>query len=433
MCEFHLAGKHFVMDSPEQDVFERLESNVRSYCRSFPGLFVSAEGAWLTSSSGRRILDLLSGAGCLNYGHNNPEIMSRVIDYISGNGVVQSLDLHTSAKRKFLIDFEDIILRPRGLDYKIQFPGPAGTNAVEAGLKLARRVTGRRQIAAFTGGFHGMSLGALAATSNRRARAAAGVPLDDVTFWPYESEQVPARESLAAIELDIRSRAEADRPAAAIVELVQGEGGLAAASSHWFRGLAALCEANGILLIVDDIQAGCGRTGSFFSFEGMGVVPDIVLLSKALGGFGAPLAVTLLRPTLDIWQPGEHNGTFRGNNLAFVGGSAALETYWRDHQFERQIAERSGRFRELLASRVCEPGRISLRGRGFMTGLHFIEPGAAAECSRQLFEQGIMAETCGENNETLKFLPPLTVGAEELEFAAERLEAALGRDLRACA
>ena len=420
-----------MIDSYDLEAFEKLESNVRSYCRSFPELFVSGRGSWLTSSSGRRVLDLLSGAGSLNYGHNDRPIISRVIDYIASDGIVQSLDLHTAAKRQFLIDLDEIILKPRGLDYKVQFPGPAGTNAVEAALKLARKVTGRRTVAAFNRGFHGMSLGALAVTSNRVARAAAGVSLDNVIFWPYDGELGADVDTIAEIERDLETRAKADRPAAAIVELVQGEGGLQAASTAWFQRLARLCQAHDILLIVDDIQAGCGRTGTFFSFEGTGVVPDMVLLSKALSGFGAPMAVVLLRRKLDEWKPGEHNGTFRGNNLAFVGGSAALDTYWRDDRFAKEVSGRARRFRESLSSAVCEEGRITLRGRGMMTGLRFAEPEAATKCSRLLFERGVMAETCGENNQTLKFLPPLTTDAEDLDLAVARLEEVVGQTLHA--
>jgi diaminobutyrate-2-oxoglutarate transaminase len=193
--------------------------------------------------------------------------------------------------------------------------------------------------------------------------------------------------------------------------------------------LADICKAEAILPIVDDIQAGCGRTGSFFSFEGMDVVPDVVLLSKALSGFGAPLSVVLLRRDLDIWRPGEHTSTFRGNNLAFVGGSAALEEYWRDDCFASALAQRAHGFTDLLASAVCIPGRIALRGRGMMVGLHFSEPGMATKCSQLLFGRRIMAETCGENDQVLKFLPPLTIKAEDLEFAIRNLEEVLGEAL----
>src|SRR5262245_34711495 len=291
------------------DVFSRLESNVRTYCRHFPAVFASAQGPWLITNDGRRYLDLLSGAGSLNYGHNDPAIVDCVIDYMRRGGVVHSLDLHTEAKAKFLQTFDDKILAPRHFSYKVQFAGPTGTNAVEAALKLARKVTGRPGIAAFTGAYHGMSLGSLAATCNPTARAGAGVPLDHVTFLPYEGYFGPGVNTMEHIEALLSQPGSGiGRPAAALIELVQGEGGLSSVTAGWIRQLAKLCKELGILLIVDDIQAGCGRTGQFFSFERLGIVPDIVLLSKSLSGFGAPFSLVLMRPELDVWKPGEHNG-----------------------------------------------------------------------------------------------------------------------------
>lgn len=288
------------------DIFAEMESNVRSYCRHFPALFATARGSWLTTSSGERYLDFLSGAGTLNYGHNDPEIMHSIHNYMESGGIVHSLDLHTVAKARFLEAFRDIILRPRNLDFKLQFTNATGANAVEAALKIVRKATGRRKIAAFTNAYHGMSLGALAATHNINARAAAGVPLEHVVFWPYD---VPAVDTIAQIEIFLRE--ESELPGGVLLETVQGEGGLNAARPHWVEALSRLCEKYGILLIVDDIQAGCGRTGSFFSFEEMAFTPDVIILSKSLSGFGAPFSMVLLRPDLDIWNPGEHTGTFR--------------------------------------------------------------------------------------------------------------------------
>jgi diaminobutyrate-2-oxoglutarate transaminase len=404
------------------DIFSRLESNVRTYCRHFPAVFASAQGSWMTANDGRRYLDLLCGAGSLNYGHNDPVIMGRISEYIRNNGVVHSLDLHTVAKADFLHVFNDTILAPRNLDYKVQFPGPTGTNAVEAALKLARKVTGRSGIAAFAGGYHGMTLGSLAATTSPAARAAAGVPLDHVSFLPYQCEPDATTDSMDQIETQLRRMAwEGHCPAAALIELVQGEGGLSSVSADWIRRLAKLCKELGILMIVDDIQAGCGRTGTFFSFEQSGIVPDIVVLSKSLSGFGAPVSVVLMRPELDVWQPGEHNGTFRGNNLAFVGATAAIAHYWSDGAFSAGIQMRSDLVRNCLSkvAKSLPAGSAKIKGRGLLIGMKFNDPTIARAVSERAFEHGLIVETCGRYNHVLKLLPPLNISLEDLQLALD--------------
>jgi diaminobutyrate-2-oxoglutarate transaminase len=404
----------------QMDVFSRLESNVRTYCRHFPAVFASAQGSWMTTNDGRRYLDLLCGAGSLNYGHNNPVIMDRVSEYIRNSGVVHSLDLHTVAKADFLQVFNDTILAPRHLDYKVQFPGPTGTNAVEAALKLARKVTGRSGIAAFVGGYHGMTLGSLAATTSPTARAAAGVPLDHVSFLPYQGDPGATVDSMDHIETLLRQMAwENNCPAAALIEIVQGEGGLSSVTADWIRRLANLCKELGMLMIVDDIQAGCGRTGTFFSFEELGIVPDIVLLSKSLSGFGTPFSIVLMRPELDVWQPGEHNGTFRGNNLAFVGATAAITHYWSDEAFSAGIQVRSDLIRECLSkvANSLPTGTAKIKGRGLLIGIKFNDPTIATAVSERAFERGLIVETCGRYHHVLKLLPPLNISSEDLQLA----------------
>jgi diaminobutyrate-2-oxoglutarate transaminase len=416
-----------VADLEQSTIFERLESEVRSYCRDFPAVFKRAEGAILEDVAGRRWIDLLAGAGTLNYGHNNPSIMEHVIGYLAKGGIVHSLDLHTEAKSVFLETFERLILAPRQLNYRVQFPGPTGTNAVEAALKLARKVTGRHSVVAFTGAYHGMSLGALAATANSVKRAGAGVPLGSVHFLPYEGRLGPEVDTAAfAQNMLEESGSGMDLPAAIILELVQGEGGLNTCSARWYAAIAELAQRIGALLIVDDIQAGCGRTGTFFSFEGLnGVAPDLIVLSKALSGFGTPLSILLIRPDLDIWRPGEHNGTFRGNNLGFVGATAALETYWSDNRFVGEVREKAATVRGRLTAMVRKlpPGAATLRGRGLMTGLAFADRGRASRISADLFSAGVIAETCGPHGEVLKLLPPLTISHTLLTEALDGIEA----------
>ncbi|MFI5735100.1 diaminobutyrate--2-oxoglutarate transaminase [Kribbella sp. NPDC051587] len=377
------------------DVFTNQESNVRSYCRDFPAVFTRAEGHHLWDSDGRRYIDLLSGAGALNYGHNPADMVARVIEYLNSGGPVQSLDLHTLAKQSFLERLRDVILEPRGMgSYVVQFPGPAGTLAVEAALKLARKVTGRTNVLAFHGGFHGTSLGSLAATSSPLLRGAAGTPLRDVTLVPYNEPVVldPAHEP----------------PAAILLETVQGEGGLRAATGPWLQHLRQIADSTGALLIVDDIQAGCGRTGTFFSFEPFGVLPDLVCLSKSLSGMGLPMAAVLIKRKLDQWAPGEHNGTFRGHNLGFVAGTAAMER-WADPLFTEHVSRLADAIPATLqAIQNMTGGAVTVVGRGAMSGLRFANPELASHVRSDLYDQGVIAETAGGGH-VLKLVPPLTM------------------------
>ena len=305
-------------------------------------VFDTARGSLITDELGRQYVDFLAGCASLNYGHNDPDMKQALLDHIMRDGIAHGLDLFTPAKRKFLEDFESLILEPRGLDYRVQFTGPTGANAVEAALKLARKVTGRTNVIAFTNGFHGVTMGALAATGNKFHRMGPAIPLNGVSRLPYDGylgKDVDTAEVLERMLADPSSGL--DAPAAILLETVQGEGGLNAASPSWLRRMARLAERHGALLIVDDIQAGCGRTGTFFSFEGTGIVPDLVVLSKSLSGFGLPMALLLIRPQHDIWRPAEHNGTFRGNTHAFVTAQVALRKFWSDDAFAPRIAAKA--------------------------------------------------------------------------------------------
>ncbi len=398
------------------EVYDVVESEVRSYCRGWPTTIDSAQGSWLTDTAGRRYLDFFAGAGALNYGHNNPKLKQPLIDYLAGDKIVHSLDMATQAKTEFLQAFERIILRPRGLDYKVQFPGPTGTNAVEAALKLARKVTGREAIINFTNAFHGMTLGALSVTGNSMKRAGAGIPLVHATPMPYDNYFDGVTEDFHWFERVLDdSGGGLNRPAAVIVETVQGEGGLNVARIEWLQALAELCRRREILLIVDDVQMGCGRTGGFFSFEDAGIVPDIVTLSKSISGYGLPMALTLFRRDLDVWTPGEHNGTFRGHNPAFVTAKAALEKFWETPQFSQQVRIKGQRVRDRLeAISAAYPG-IEARGRGLVQGLKFAEPSSAAAVCRAAFERGLLMETSGPSDEVAKLLPPLTTSEADLD------------------
>ncbi|MGH3729074.1 MAG: diaminobutyrate--2-oxoglutarate transaminase [Micromonosporaceae bacterium] len=406
------------------NVFETLESEVRSYCRGWPATFQTARGSRLYDEHGRDYLDFFAGAGTLNYGHNHPLLKQALIDYLSADGVTHALDMHTVAKRDLLETFEQLILRPRGLDYKVQFPGPTGANAVESALKLARKVTGRETILSFTNAFHGMTLGALAVTGNSMKRRGAGVPLQHSMPIPYDDfldGQTPDFVWLNALLED--SGSGLDTPAAIIVETVQGEGGVNVARYEWLRELADVCKRHDMLLIVDDVQMGCGRTGPFFSFEPAGIVPDIVCMSKSLSGYGLPFALTMFRSDLDVWEPGEHNGTFRGHNPAFVTATAALREFWSDDALVKQVESKGERLATALDDQVDEHSGIGAvrRGRGMIWGLTFDDPGLAGKACAAAFDRGLLLETSGPLSEVVKVLPPLTTTDEDLDAGMEIL------------
>ncbi|MFG2300893.1 diaminobutyrate--2-oxoglutarate transaminase [Actinacidiphila glaucinigra] len=404
---------------PATSVFETLESEVRSDCRGWPAVFDRAQGSHIFDEDGHDYLDFFSGAGALNYGHNNPVLKRALLDYLERDGITHSLDMSTTAKRAFLERFQDVVLRPRGMDHKVMFPGPTGTNAVEAALKLARKVKGRESVVSFTNAFHGMSLGALAVTGNSMKRAGAGVPLVHGTPMPFDNYLDGRVPDFLWFERLLEDQGSGlNQPAAVIVETIQGEGGINVARPEWLRGLADLCRRRDMLLIVDDIQMGCGRTGPFFSFEEAGIVPDIVTLSKSIGGYGMPMSLTLFRPELDIWEPGEHNGTFRGHNPAFVTATAALDTYWADGgSMEKQTLKRGEQAEAVLREMCAEDPRSGARyrGRGLVWGLEFTDPGRASRVCARAFELGLLLETSGPRGEVVKLLPALTITPEELD------------------
>lgn len=411
-------------------IFAQFESNVRSYCRSFPTVFNKAKGSVLYAESGEQYIDFLAGAGALNYGHNNEIIKQALMDYLNADYITHGLDFYTVVKRTFLTNLNQYVLKPRGLDYKVHFCGPTGTNAVEAGLKLARNVKGRSGIFAFMGGFHGMSLGSLAVTGNKYNRAAAGVSLDDVTFMPYPNGFMDSFDSIEYIRNVLNDpNSGIEKPSAIILETTQAEGGIIVAPSEWLKRLKALCEEQDILLICDDIQTGCGRTGSFFSFERAGIVPDIVLLSKSISGYGLPFSLALYKPELDIWQPAEHNGTFRGNQLAFVTGATTLAHYWADHKFTNEIKQKEQYLSTFMRNEILTLNpEIEIRGIGLIWGIDlskFDNPKLIPAIIKQSFESGLIIECAGRNDQVIKFLPALTIEQKLLKKGCNILKQAL--------
>ncbi|MCT1608020.1 diaminobutyrate--2-oxoglutarate transaminase [Nesterenkonia massiliensis] len=408
------------------DIFETRESQVRSYCMNWPAVFEKASGCYQYTEDGTRYLDFFSGAGALNYGHNHPELRDLLVEYVANDGVTHSMDMKTPAKRRFLETLEQLILKPRNLDYKVMFPGPTGTNTVEAALKLARKVTGRQHILSFTNAFHGMTLGALSVTGNSMKRRGAGIPLTNSSKIPYDDYfdgDIPDFIWLEKVLED--SGSGVDKPAAVIVETVQGEGGLNAARMDWLKALADLLKRHNILLIVDDVQAGCGRTGKFFSFEEAGIYPDIVCVSKSISGYGLAMALTLFKPELDVWEPGEHNGTFRGNNLAFVTAARALELFWSDDSFQQELGEKIQQLREGLEKVSAHVKDSTVRGRGFLTGIWFPNPDTAGKVAAEAYKRNLLLETSGPEDEVVKLMPPLNISSEDLQKGLSILEEAV--------
>lgn len=411
-------------------IFENLESEVRGYIRSFPTIFTKAKGAILTDEQGTEYIDFFAGAGTLNYGHNNDAISQALIKYLQDDGIVHGLDMATTAKKEFLQTFHDVILKPRNLEYKIQFTGPTGTNAVETALKLARLVKGRSNVVTFTNGYHGLSQGSLAVTGNNEYRDESYISRTNATFMPFDGYfgDMNTLEYFRKFLEDGSSGV--DLPAAVILETIQGEGGINIASKEWLQELEAICREFDILLIVDDIQVGNGRSGEFFSFEFAGINPDMVTLSKSIGG-GLPMAVLLFKPDLDQWKPGEHTGTFRGNNLAFVASQVSLENYWQNDDLSNAVFYKEKLLKESLekiANKHSEDYDIDVRGRGLAYGFEIKnDKSIAGEISEYAFKENLIIETCGSDNQVVKFLPPLVIDEDLLKEGLNRFETAVDK------
>ena len=394
------------------EIFEKSESQVRSYCRKFPVLFSHARNSELFSESGERYIDFFNGAGALNYGHNNPYIKEAILEYLSEDRIIHALDMYTVAKERFLKVFDEMILSPRHLGYKVMCCGSTGTNAVEAALKLARKNTGRTNVIAFHGAFHGMTLGSLACTGEKYARKGAGAPLSNVVFAPYSHSLGEWERSIEYLRYLIEDdHTGCETPAAIIFESVQAEGGINVADVEWLKAVRELCDKHGILLICDDIQVGNGRTGWFFSFERAGIVPDMVTLSKSISGFGLPMSLLLVRPQYDIFGPAEHNGTWRGNQLAFVGATAAIEFYCVNH-VDEMVKHKENIIREFLENEIAPlDARLKTRGIGMIWGIDFsrISPLLAKEAMHKCVEHHLIIELAGSFDGVLKILPALTI------------------------
>lgn len=411
------------------EVFENTESAVRSYCRKYPVVFSKAKNSEIFSVDGERYIDFLAVAGSMNYGHNNPEIKAKIMEYLSEDHIINALDMYTDAKEEFLKTFKEEILMPRNLDYKVMCCGPTGTNAVEAALKLARKNTGRTNVIAFAGAFHGMSLGSLAMTTDRTSREGAALPLNNVTFVPYDG----TLDSIAYLEWVLNDdHSGVDKPAAIVLETLQAEGGINVASVQWLKEVRRICTEHDILMICDDIQVGNGRTGTFFSFERADICPDMVVLSKSISGFGMPMALLLMRPELDIFRPAEHNGTFRGNQLSFIGGTAGIH-YFVEHQLDKEVQKKAKIVESFIQEEILPlDSRLTYRGMGLMWGIDFsaIDSALALEAVHECFDRKLIIEVAGRKDSVLKLMPPLTIPEEVLKEGLAIIKASVEAVLR---
>ncbi|MBT2341999.1 MULTISPECIES: diaminobutyrate--2-oxoglutarate transaminase [Pseudomonas] len=425
----------------------QFESNVRSYPRKLPLAIAKARGVWVTDVEGRTYLDCLAGAGTLALGHNHEDIIASIDHFMASGMPMHTLDLTTAQKDAFSEKLLSL-LPGQGRDYCLQFCGPSGADAVEAALKLAKTFTGRSNIISFSGGYHGMTHGALAVTGNTGPKDAVASLMPGVQFMPYPHEYrcplgIGGEAGVEALSHyftqfieDVESGV--SLPAAVILEAVQGEGGVNCAPTCWLRRIREVTQRHGILLIVDEVQAGFGRTGKMFAFEHAGIEPDVIVMSKAVGG-GLPLAVLGFKREFDAWQPGAHTGTFRGNQMAMATGLATLNALQQQNLPAQ--AERRGNW---LKTRLVElqqrfPALGQVRGRGLMLGIEIVDerqapdrlnshpgdPSLAVAIQKQCFDHGLLLERGGRQGNVIRLLPPLIIDDQQCALVLERFEMAL--------
>jgi len=405
----------------EMNTFEKHESEIRAYCRAVPTVFKSSKNAKLVDENGKEFIDFFAGAGVLNFGHNNPKMQDALIAFIKRDGLAHSLDMFTDVKRDFINKFVKTILEPRGMgDRKLQFTGPTGTNAVEAALKLARKVTGRTEIVAFNRGFHGMTLGALACTANNAFRSSSGVPLNNVIRGTFND-----MDALNEMKRQMTLNGEGLQPPAAfIVEPVQAEGGVRIASKEWLHAVEKMANEMGAVFILDDIQGASGRHGSYFSFDDYDVDPDIIVLAKGLGGFGTPIGMLVNKPELDkAWGPGQHTGTFRGQGFSFVAGCVALE-YFENEDFNKETIRKGKVIRKTLDALHVKYPNTKIRQKGMMLAIEFENAVIAKQITVKTYENGLVIGACS-TGEIIKFIPPLTIEDDTLAEGLNRFVAAV--------
>jgi diaminobutyrate-2-oxoglutarate transaminase len=404
--------------------FDELESNVRYYCRRWPAVFSSAQGCVITDEDGVEYLDFFAGAGALSYGHNNPLFVEVAIEHLRSGRLLHSLDTFTPEKRAFLDTIQRTVLAPRQLDMVVQTVGPTGATAVEAALQLAQRLTGHRAVLGFEGGYHGMSYRAASISASMAGRETSA-HLKDFVALPFVQHVDDA--DIELLDATLRSPVNGQPIGVVIIEPTQGEGGARAFDPVYLSAIRRITRELGILVIADEIQAGVGRTGPFFSFEGSQLDPDVICVSKSISGLGLPMAINLVRRSLDTWNPGEFTGTFRGNNLAFATSATMLENYWSDSTLEKNTEQLGHTVRTALESIADSfgAGGFSVRGNGLLCGLGVGDTELASAISRHAFERRLIVETCGPGDTIVKLLAPLVIEPEQLDEGLTRLALAV--------
>ncbi|MFJ6016038.1 diaminobutyrate--2-oxoglutarate transaminase family protein [Streptomyces sp. NPDC092952] len=415
------------------------ESAARTYARSLPIVPVRARGLTIEGADGRRYLDCLSGAGTLALGHNHPVVLEAIKKVIDSGAPLHVLDLATPVKDAFTTELFATLPRRFAENARIQFCGPAGTDAVEAAFKLVRGATGRNGLFAFTGAYHGMTAGALAASGGAEDVAVTRLPFPRDYRCPFgvggeRGAEIAARWTENLLD-DPKSGT--PLPAGMILEPVQGEGGVNPAPDGWMRRMREITEARSVPLIADEVQTGVGRTGAFWAVEHSGIVPDVMVLSKAIGG-SLPLAVIVYRAELDTWEPGAHAGTFRGNQLAMAAGTATL-AYVRENRLAERAATLGARMLARLRALAADhPTLGDVRGRGLMIGIELVDPEAdgdgpepppapalAAAVQQECLRRGLIVELGGRHSTVVRLLPPLTLTDEQATAVVDRLADAL--------
>jgi diaminobutyrate-2-oxoglutarate transaminase len=384
------------------------ESESRYYSETFPTTFATAIDSIIKDINGKSYIDFLAGAGALNFGHNHPELVKCVLDHLAQGKIIHSPDADTETRAEFR-QVLGKVLELEENKYKIIFPGPTGTNAIEVALKIARKSTSRKHVIACAGGYHGVTLGSLALTESKLSRAGAGIPLDYVHRIPFPASD--GKHHLNSLEKTLQLMNREGTPAAALLfEVVQCEGGVNIADPYWMDNICQILHKHGVLCIVDEIQAGCGRTGSFLSFQQSKLKPDVICLSKSISGIGLPLSAVILDGKYDCLMPGQHSGTFRGNNLALATGTCAINIWIRD-SLSTQVTRKASLVQKYLKDLASDFPRVirDVRGIGLVWGIEFQRPQYAKKCVSESFSKGLLIERCGKVGEVVKLLPPLTI------------------------
>jgi diaminobutyrate-2-oxoglutarate transaminase len=456
-----LAHRHLALSQPYTFASNALldrqsarESNARSYPRRFPLALRRAEGIYVEDIEGRVFIDCLAGAGTLALGHNHPVIVQAIEQILKDGTPLHTLDLTTPVKDRFVQDLFDLLPVDLARDSKIQFCGPTGADAIEAALKLVKTATGRATMLAFQGAYHGMTQGALSLMGSLQPKRALHGMLQGVQFLPFPYDyrcpfnlggSAGVRAGLSYIDSVLNDpESGVPKPAGMIVEVVQGEGGVIPAPDEWMRGVRAATSKADVPLIVDEVQSGFGRTGRLFAFEHSGIVPDVLVLSKAIGG-GLPLAVVIYRGELDQWLPGAHAGTFRGNQMAMAAGSATMR-FIRDQGLVEHARTLGSAFQQKLRQLQSHyPQLGDVRGRGLMIGIELVDPEAernpfgrppgngamASKLQAECLKRGLILELGGRNGSVVRFLPPLIITESQInhvfEIFVEALSAAAPR------